>query len=161
MKLSDLKNITFADVKEAVKRTANEKPATAAKLAWGAGITVFVACEWMAISRLNKIVGVISTNVCNLIDANNCNANFSNITRIMENNNVRACNAQLRVIGEKLGIDDELAAAGAAASEEYLASLGTSIEDAYAYMNDNNVIATVGSNKFPFAICGSRSMELF
>lgn len=56
MILSKFKGMTFADVKEAVKRTANEHPETAAKLAWGTGVTVFCVCEFMAVSKLTKLV---------------------------------------------------------------------------------------------------------
>ena len=56
MILSKFKGMTFADVKEAVKRTADEHPETAAKLAWGTGVTVFCVCEFMAVSKLTKLV---------------------------------------------------------------------------------------------------------
>lgn len=56
MILSKFKDMTFEDVKEAVKRTANEHPETAAKLAWGTGVTVFCVCEFMAVSKLTKLV---------------------------------------------------------------------------------------------------------
>lgn len=56
MILSKFKDMTFADIKEAVKRTANEHPETAAKLAWGTGVTVFCVCEFMAVSKLTKLV---------------------------------------------------------------------------------------------------------
>lgn len=137
--------MTFDDVKEAVKMTAEEHPETAAKIAWGAGVTVFVVCEWMAIRRLNNIVGAMRVDIDNLIEANNTNAERINALGIMNANNLHADSAMLDVIADKLGIADDISAAGLKASDKYLESIGTNMEEAINYINTHNVIATVNN----------------
>ena len=138
--------MSFDDVKEAVKMTAEEHPETAAKIAWGAGVTVFVVCEWMAIHRLNNMVAKIRFDVDNLIEANNINAERINALGIMNANNLHADGAMIDVIADKLGIADDISAAGLKASDSYLESIGTNVEEAVNYINTHNVIATVNDS---------------
>lgn len=44
----------FADLKQAVIETAENRPETAAKLAWGAGVTIFCVSNWLAINKLSR-----------------------------------------------------------------------------------------------------------
>ena len=46
----------FEDLKEAVIETAENRPETAAKLAWGAGVTIFCVSNWLAVSRLKGVL---------------------------------------------------------------------------------------------------------
>jgi hypothetical protein len=124
MKLSDLKDITLADVKEAVKRTADEKPATAAKLAWGAGITVFVACEWMAINKLNRVVRMHTEAIAKTAD------------RLLAHNYIdtaemAATDAMFAKVADKIGLSyGELITA---ADEAYNKSLAEQLAKGYTY----------------------------
>jgi predicted RNase H-like nuclease len=136
--------MTLADVKEAVKRAADEHPETAAKLAWGAGITVFCACEMMAINKLGRVTKTLSKNLAKTIRAVNENATYAQLTRLMENNNVRAWNAQLDIIGEKLGINEQLCEAGVKASDEYLADIGTTREEFMNLLEEYSGVIQLG-----------------
>ena len=136
--------MTFADIKEAVKRAADEHPETAAKLAWGAGITVFCACEMIAINKLGRVTKCLSENLAKTIRAVNDNASYSQLTRLMENNNVRVWNAQLDIIGEKLGINEQLCEAGMKASDEYLESIGTNREEFMHILSEYSGVTQLG-----------------
>lgn len=141
--LSRFKGMSWEDIKEAVKMTAEEHPETAAKVAWGAGVTVFVVCEWMAIHKLNNMISAMQVDIHNLIEANNTNAERINALGIMNANNLHADGAMIDVIADKLGIADDISAAGLKASDAYLESIGTNVEEVVDYINKHNIIATV------------------
>lgn len=109
--------MTFADVKEAVKRAADEHPETAAKLAWGAGVTVFCLSNYFALNKLIKRVNNLSAyaradsineeqHFCNVLGRINYIAEQTGIDKeAME----EAGSAMARQNWERLGGTDELA----------------------------------------------------
>jgi hypothetical protein len=83
----------FADLKEAVIETAENRPETAAKLAWGAGVTIFCVSNWLAVSKLTK-------------GFKHC-VNYVAAQAINEEQHVYNTMGKLNYICEKLDLDKE------------------------------------------------------
>lgn len=85
--------MNFKDIKEAFVMTMNEHPETAAKLAWGAGVTVFCLSNYFALNKLTKCVNNLSAYA--KADSINEEQHFCNVL------------GRINYIAEQTGIDKE------------------------------------------------------
>lgn len=87
-----------------------------------------------------RSIGILDTKVKATALAVNNNAMVTNWTRVMVNNNAHAENAVIDVILDHLGpeVKKAASAAGAAASDAYLKSIGSNVNDALKAIRDYN-----------------------
>lgn len=101
----------FADLKQAVIETAENRPETAAKLAWGAGVTIFCVSNWLAINRLNSVL----KHTRQMLWANS----------IYDDQRIYNLGGKIDYIAEQLNLDKEaLDAAGSASARANWQRLG-------------------------------------
>ena len=118
----------FADLKEAVIETAENRPETAAKLAWGAGVTIFCVSNWLAVSRLKGVL----RSTRQMLWANS----------IYDDQRIYNLGGKIDYIAEQLNLDKEaLDAAGSASARANWQRLGynDTHADAICQLVDNTL----------------------
>ena len=123
-----LKKIT--KVKDAFVETLEEQPEMLGKIAWAGGLTLLVVYQqlslWQIGNEVSNLKGTaaVHTMELDLIEkAMDHNTKQFISYRILNQNNDHACIAMLDFLGDKLGVKEEMAAAGKAASDLYLSEM--------------------------------------